>query len=68
MDDSYLQGDSDEICLKNVNDTIIILRSLGFNIHSKKSGSKPTQNLIYLCFNINSKDMTLKLTEDKKNV
>ena len=37
VDDSYLQGDSYEICLKNVNDTIIMLRSLGFTIHPEKS-------------------------------
>ena len=51
VDDSYLQGDSYESCLKNVNNTIIILRSLGFTIHPKKSVLKPTQNLIiYLGF------------------
>ena len=48
VDDSYLQGDSSESCLKNVNDTIIILRSLGFTIHPEKSVLTPTQNLIYL--------------------
>ena len=63
-DDSYLQGDSYESCLKNVNDTMF--RSLGFTIHLEKSVLTPTQNLIYLGFIINSKDMTLKLTEEKK--
>ena len=58
----YLQGDSYESCLKNVNDTIIMFRSLGFTIHLEKSVLTPTQNLIYLGFIINSKDMTLKLT------
>ena len=48
VDDSYLQGDSYESCLKNVNDTIIMLQSLGFTIHTEKSVLKPTQNLIYL--------------------
>ena len=43
-----------------------MLRSLGFTIHPEKSVLKPTQNLIYLGFIINSKDMTLKLTEEKK--
>ena len=64
--DSYLQGDSYESCLKNVNDTIIMLRSLGFTIHPEISVLKPTQNMIYLGFIINSKDMTLALTEEKK--
>ena len=66
VDDSYLQGESYESYLKNVNDTIIILRSLGFTIHPEKSVSKPTQNLIYLSFIIISKDVTLKSAEDKK--
>ena len=66
VDDSYLQGGSYESCLKNVNNTIIMLPSLGFTIHPEKSVLKPTQNLIYLGFIINSKDMTLTLTEEKK--
>ena len=66
VDDSYLQGDSYENRLKNVNDPTVTLRSLGFTIHPEKSVLKPTQNLIYLGFIINSKDMTLKLTEEKK--
>ena len=44
-----------------------MLRSLDFTVHPKKSVLKPTQNLIYLGFIINFKDMTLKLTEEKKN-
>ena len=43
-----------------------MLRSLGFTIHPEKSVLKPTQNLICLGFIINSKDMTLTLTEEKK--
>ena len=66
VDNYYLQGDSYESYLKNVNDTIIMLRSLGFTIHPEKSLLKPTKNLIYLGFIIDSKDMTLKLTEEKK--
>ena len=66
VDDSYLQGESYESYLKNVNDTIIILRSLGFTIHPEKSVLKPTQNLIYLSFIIISKDVTLKSAEEKK--
>ena len=65
-DDSYLQWDSYESCLKNVNDTTIMLRPLGLAIHPEKSLLKPTQNLIYLGFIVNSKDMILKLTEEKK--
>ena len=42
VDDSCLRGDSYESCLKNVNDTIIMLRSLGFTIHPEKSVLKHT--------------------------
>ena len=66
VDDFYSQGDSYESCLKNTNDTIIMLQSLGFTIHPEKSVLTPTQNLVYLGFIINLKDMTLKLTEEKK--
>ena len=45
-----------------------MLQSLGFTIHSEKSVLKPTQNLIYLGFITNSKDMTLKLTEEKNKL
>ena len=54
VDDFYLQGDSYESFLKNVNDTIIMLRSLGFTIHPEKLVLKPRQNVIYLGFIINS--------------
>ena len=43
-----------------------MLPSLGFTIHPEKSVLKPTQNLIYVAFIINSIDMTLKSTEEKK--
>ena len=66
VDDFYLQGDSYESCLKNVIDTIIMLRSLGSTTHPEKSVLKPIQNLIYLGFIINSKDMTLTLIEEEK--
>ena len=47
-------------------DTIIMLPALGFTIHGIKSVLKCTQSVIYLVFFINSKDMTLKFTEEKK--
>ena len=62
LDDSYLQGISYESCLKNVNDTIIVLQSLGFTIYPEQSLLKPTQIFVYLGYIINSKDMTLKFT------
>ena len=58
VDDSYLQGVSYESCLKNANDTIIMLRPLGFTIHPEKLLLKSRQNVIYLGFIINSTQPT----------
>ena len=66
VDNSYLQGDSYESCLKNVNDTIIMLQLWDFTTDPEKPVLKPTETLIYIGFITNSKDMTLKLTEEKK--
>ena len=35
-------------CLKNENDTIVMLQSLSFTVHPEKSILKPMQSLIYL--------------------
>ena len=63
VNDSYLQGDSYESCLKNLNDTIIMFRSLGFTIHPEKSVLISIQNLT-----LNSKDMTFTMTEKTRNL
>ena len=47
VDDSYLQGDDYEGCFSNVLNTIEILRSLGFTIHSDKSKFILTQSITY---------------------
>ena len=65
VDDSYLQGDTYAECINNINDTIHMLTSLGFTIHPEKSIFTPTQEITFLGFVINSKTMTLKLTEEK---
>ena len=66
VDDSYLQGDDYEDCFSNVLNTIEILRSLGFNIHPDKSKFIPTQCITYLGFILNSFQMTITLTLEKK--
>ena len=58
-DNCYLEGDSCGSYLKNVNDTTIMLRALGFATDT---------SLIYLGFLINFKDMALKLTKEKKQI
>ena len=66
VDDSYLQGDTYSECQQNVHDTIELLLSLGFTIHPDKSVLKPTQVIIFLGFVINSVEMTITLTTEKK--
>ena len=65
IDDSYLQAQSVEDCLKNIEDTITILEKLGFLIHLEKSVLTPCQEIKYLGFVLNSVDMTVRLTVDK---
>ena len=66
VDDSYLQGDDYEDCFCNVLQTIEILRSLGFTIHSEKPKFIPNQCITYLGFIISSVQMTVTLTMEKK--
>lgn len=65
IDDSYLQGSTYTDCLNNIHDTIILLRKLGFTIHVGKSVLVPTQELTFLVFVINSRDMHITITEAK---
>ena len=66
VDDTYLQGDTYSECQQNVHDTAALLLSLGFTIHPDKSFLKPTQVIIFLGFVINSIEMTITLTTEKK--
>ena len=66
VDDSYLQGNDYEDCFSNVLKTIEILRSLGFTIHPEKSKFIPTQCITYLGFILNSAQMTITSTPEKK--
>ena len=63
-----MQGDDYEYCCSNVLNTIKILKSLGFTIHPDKSKFIPTQYIIYLEFILNSAQMTITLTLEKKGI
>ena len=65
IDDSYLQGDTSAECHKNVTDTITLFTKLGFHIHPEKSVFIPSQKLTFLVFVLDSKAMTVTLTEEK---
>ena len=45
--------------------TVNLLIKLGFEIHEQKSILKPTQELEFLGFVINSKNMTISINKDK---
>ena len=62
IDDTYLQGDTKEECQVNVHETVNLFHSLGLVSHPEKSVFEPTQILIILGFEINSINMTVKLT------
>ena len=66
IDDIYLQDDTKENCIKNIIDTVTLLRSLGFTIPAEKSQFLPTQELDILGFTINSVNMTVSLKKEKK--
>ena len=66
VDDTYLQSENYSDCLDNISDTVQLLISLGFTIHADKSVLIPTQKIIFLGFIINSKNMTITLTNEKK--
>ena len=65
VDDSYLQGDTNNEGMNHINATIDLLRSLGFSIHTGKSVLIPTQKLQFLGFLIDSKNMKISLTKKK---
>ena len=67
VDDSYLQGNTKEACLHNIASTIELLQNLGFSIHSAKFILTPTQRIKFLGFVIDSVQMTLEITKEKKN-
>ena len=67
MDDIYLQGDSVSACQRNVDDTVSLLQTLGFNINGKKSVLTPTQTLEFLGFLLDSVHMTITLTPRRKS-
>jgi hypothetical protein len=66
LDDSFLKGDTFNDCLDNVTQTVQLFTSLGLTIHPTKSVLIPTQSIIFLGFILDSVQMTISLTEDKK--
>ena len=66
IDDSHLQDDDYVDWFSNVLNTKEILRSLGLKTHPDKFKFIPTQCITYLGFILNSVQMTITLTQEKK--
>ena len=65
LDDSILFGDTFKECKLSVMRTVSLFQELGFQVHPEKSCLIPKQEIEFLGFLINSKSMTVKLTESK---
>ena len=66
IDDCYLQGASYGECYDNVQETVLLLRELGFPIHNDKSVLILSQVLTFLGFVLNSITITVQLTDSRK--
>ena len=65
LDDLILFGRSKEEAIAARDAAILVLTSLGFTINRKKSILSPTQCLTYLGIEVNSREMTFALPEEK---
>ena len=63
MVNSFVEGDSHEACLSNVQDTLTLLGDLGFCPNLDKSVVQPTHVLEHLGFILNSLDMSVSVTD-----
>ena len=65
IDDSYLQGATYDTCLANIKDTVALFTKLGLLIHPDKSVLHPTQQIVFLRFQLNSVNMSISRTTEK---
>ena len=66
IDDLLLIGHSYNECIETLIETLMLLERLGFVIHPSKSVLIPVQEITFLGFLINSRSMTIRLTDEKK--
>ena len=67
IDDSYLQGDTPSECYANVDAAVSLFSEWGFYLYNDKSVFKPTQQPIFLGFQLDSCAMTVSPTIQKVN-
>lgn len=67
IDDIIVIGETENLCTQAVKDTLDILHNCGFLTHdATKSVLKPTRLIQFLGFDINSNNMTISPTQQKK--
>lgn len=66
IDDTLLFGDSEKECVQNVKESLSLLEKLGFVVHPVKSVLIPSHKIRYLGVEIDSEDMTVTLTTERK--
>ena len=65
IDDCYVQAETFQECLENINETVITLENLGFVINREKSVLVPTKAVSFLGFIICSETMKIKIPDKK---
>ena len=65
VDDTYLQGDTKQECLQNIEATVSLLESHCFAIHKGRSILNQTQEIEFPGFVFNSVTMTISITKGK---
>ena len=66
IDDSFVVADSEEACRSSLVELSHTLDDLGLVVHEGKSVLEPTQKLVFLGFELDSKRMVVSLTREKK--
>ena len=65
VDDTLLQGDTEQDCQSAMMATCQVFDSLGFTVHSVKSVLQPTQRIEFLEFWLDLVNMIVSLTDRK---
>ena len=66
IDDTLLIASSELECIRNVKASLQLFERLGFAVHHVKSILTPSHSITCLGFILNSIDMTITLTDEKK--
>ena len=67
FDDTLLIASSELECIRNVKASLQLPERLGFALHPVKSVLNPSHSVTYLGFILNSVDMSITLTDEKKS-